>query len=245
MPEPTPEAWAQIRHDYEHTDKPLAHICAEHEITIPMMRYRMKRWEWTRRKPLIPRHGPPPVVPDIFSPPPVRAANGGEGSGVGGDCTSNAASPPTPLRLADASRSDPPHRFAGGGMEQVAPSDAAPIAIVPRLQAAAARILPAIEMATARLASGELNARDLEKTGRTLATLTRTLRELNALLLQQDAPLQPDDDPVPKDIDEFRFELARRIRGFIEARKNEHCTQPEQAAGPEGPATAVDGPAPA
>jgi hypothetical protein len=61
MPEPTLEAWAQIRHDYEHTDKPLAHICADHDITIPMMRYRMKRWEWTRRKPLIPRHGPPPV----------------------------------------------------------------------------------------------------------------------------------------------------------------------------------------
>jgi hypothetical protein len=84
MSEPTPEAWAQIRHDYEHTDKPLAHICAEHEITIPMMRYRMKRWEWTRRKPLIPRHGPPPVERAVFSPPPVRAANGGERSGVGG-----------------------------------------------------------------------------------------------------------------------------------------------------------------
>ena len=61
MPEPTPEAWAQIRHDYEHTDKPLAHICTDHEITIPMLRYRMKLWDWTRRKPLIPRHGPPPV----------------------------------------------------------------------------------------------------------------------------------------------------------------------------------------
>jgi hypothetical protein len=26
-----------------------------------------------------------------------------------------------------------------------------------------------------------------------------------------------DDDPVPEDIDEFRYEVARRIRGFIEA----------------------------
>jgi hypothetical protein len=63
MPEPTPEAWAQIRHAYENTDQPLAHICAEHDITIPMMRYRMKRWAWTRRKPLIPRHGPAAVMP--------------------------------------------------------------------------------------------------------------------------------------------------------------------------------------
>ena len=33
MPEPAPEAWAQIRNDYEQTDKPLAHICAEHDVT--------------------------------------------------------------------------------------------------------------------------------------------------------------------------------------------------------------------
>ncbi len=74
------------------------------------------------------------------------------------------------------------------------------------------------------------------------------MRELNALLVQQDAPLQPEDDPVPKDMDEFRTELARRIRGFIEARKNKQGAQPDQAGGPEGqngclPAAAVDGPA--
>ena len=45
MPEPTPEAWAQIRHDYENTDRPLAHICAEHDVTIPTVRYRMKLWQ--------------------------------------------------------------------------------------------------------------------------------------------------------------------------------------------------------
>ncbi len=67
MPEPTPDAWAQIRHDYEHTDRPLAHICFAHDITIPMLRYRMKRWEWRRRKPLVPREGPPPVAGDEFA----------------------------------------------------------------------------------------------------------------------------------------------------------------------------------
>lgn len=217
MPEPTPEAWAQIRHDYEHTDKPIVEICFEHEITAPMLRYRVKCWDWRRRKPLVPRHGPPPVEV-------IRSET---------VAPTTAPIHPTPPAFVNASAGDPPPPGEGEG------------SIVPRLQAAAARILPAIEATIARLASGELDSRDLEKTGRTLATLTRTLRELNALLLQQDAPLQPDDDPVPKDIDEFRFELARRIRGFIEARKNEHCTQPEQAAGPEGPATAVDGPAPA
>jgi hypothetical protein len=61
MPEPTPEAWAQIRHDYEHTDRPIVEICAEHGITAPMLRYRVKHWKWKMRKPVIPRHGPPPV----------------------------------------------------------------------------------------------------------------------------------------------------------------------------------------
>ena len=46
MPEPAPEAWAQIRNDYEQTDKPLAHICAEHDVTVPTVRYRMKVWAW-------------------------------------------------------------------------------------------------------------------------------------------------------------------------------------------------------
>src|SRR5204863_601203 len=27
------EAWAQIRHDYEHTDQPVEDICAEHGIS--------------------------------------------------------------------------------------------------------------------------------------------------------------------------------------------------------------------
>jgi hypothetical protein len=53
-----------------------------------------------------------------------------------------------------------------------------------------------------------------------MASISRALREI-ATLVQPDevkAPDDADDDPVPRDIDEFRNELARRIRGFIEAR---------------------------
>ena len=223
MPEPTPDAWAQI-HDYEHTGRPLAHICAEHGITVPTMRYRMKRWEWRRRKPLIPRQGPPPV--------PVMQQE--------------MAAAPAPYAV--PLHPTPPPQEPAPGRAQARPGweGEEPIAIVPRLQAAAARVLPAIEATVARLASGEFNSRDLEKTGRTLATLTRTLRELNALLVQHNAPLQPDDDPVPEDIDEFRDELARRIRGFIAARKNEQAARLGQEAGSEThkgclPNAAMDG----
>ena len=61
MPEPTSEAWAQIRYDYEHTDRPVEDICAEHGISSGTLRDRMRRWRWTRRRPPIPREGPPPV----------------------------------------------------------------------------------------------------------------------------------------------------------------------------------------
>jgi len=61
-----------------------------------------------------------------------------------------------------------------------------------------------------------------ERSACTLASISRTVREIAAL--NQPTEVAPadeaDDDPVPRDIDEFRYELARRIRGFIEARQN-------------------------
>jgi len=201
MPEPTPEAWAQIRHDYEQTDRPLAHICAEHGISIPTMRYRMKRWEWRRRKPPVPREGPPPVAPsaDTFLHPPLE----GEGrrferqrEPAGWGEVEAFANHPTP------------------------PADAA--SIVPRLQSAVARVLPAIEANITRLAAGSSHPREMEQASRTLSSLTRTLRELNALLSQHQARAADDrGDYPPEDMDAFRENLARRIELFIESRKGE------------------------
>ena len=62
MPEPSSEAWAHIRYAYEHTDRPVEDICAEHGISSGTLRDRMRRWRWTRRRPPIPRDGPPPVA---------------------------------------------------------------------------------------------------------------------------------------------------------------------------------------
>ena len=60
-----------------------------------------------------------------------------------------------------------------------------------------------------------------ERSARTLAALTRALLEIKAITQPTDATPtnEADDDPVPRDIDEFRLELARRIRHFIEARR--------------------------
>ncbi|MDI1344229.1 MAG: hypothetical protein PSV22_09050 [Pseudolabrys sp.] len=207
MPEPTLDAWAQIRHDYENTDKPLAHICADNDITIPMLRYRMKRWEWRRRKPLIPREGPPavpceepPMQHEIATPPTPSAAQ----------------SHPTPPAFAQASTGDPPPQEPAPGRAQARPGWEGKENIVPRLQSAIARILQAIEATIARLAAGPQHPREMEQAGRALSALTRTLRELNALLGQHRAD---DDAPDPRDIDEFRQELARRLKGIIAARR--------------------------
>jgi hypothetical protein len=208
MPEPTPEAWAQIRHAYEHTDKPLAHICAEHEVTIPTVRYRMKKWDWTRRKPLVPREGPAEVMVEL--------------------ATSFAQTTPTPTLP-----------LAGGGSSGLAPHPTPPApgdgedaSIVPRLQSAVARVLPAIEATIARLAAGPQHPREMEQAGRTLSSLTRTLRELNALLAEHNArpgvvhPVDDYDD-MPQDLDAFREALAHRIEEFLASRGDDAFEEPE------------------
>jgi hypothetical protein len=113
-----------------------------------------------------------------------------------------------------------------GPAGEAAPAD--PAEIVPRLQGAVARVLPAIEATVAKLAAGPLPPREMERAARTLTSLTRTLRELNGLLGQQ----QPGAGRVctcdmPEDIDAFRIDLARRIDAFVAAN-----TEPEPGARP-------------
>jgi hypothetical protein len=74
----------------------------------------------------------------------------------------------------------------------------------------------AIETTSARLTAG-VHLRETEMAARALGSLTRTLRDLEELLGQHPMKV-PDDDPPPEDIDEFRNELARRIRAFVASR---------------------------
>jgi hypothetical protein len=220
MRDPSPDAWAQIRYAYEHTDTPVEDICLAHGISSGTLRDRVRRWGWTRRRPPIPREGPPAVAvaayADNFLHPPLE----GEGrrferqrkpSGWGE--AGEFAEHPTPPAFAYASASDPPPPGEG---EEV-PID--PAAIVPRLQSAVARVLPAIEATIARLAAGPFHPREMEQAGRALSSLTRTLRELNALLAQQQARAA-DDDFSPRDIEEIRSELAQRLHALIDAEQD-------------------------
>lgn len=64
---------------------------------------------------------------------------------------------------------------------------------------------------------------EAEHGARTVAHVSRALREIQELMNPPTPNEKPaddvDDDPMPRDIDEFRRELSRRLRGIIEARR--------------------------
>jgi hypothetical protein len=75
-----------------------------------------------------------------------------------------------------------------------------------------------------RLARDPGAPEERERDARTLAVVAKTLRELRALedskpgAARRAAQADNDDDPMPQDINEFRFELARRINKLVESR---------------------------
>jgi hypothetical protein len=200
-PDLSNEAWMHIRYDYERTDRPIEDICAEHGISSGTLRDRMRRWNWTRRRAPIPPQGPPPAPATQREPvpPPMAAPENCP------DAPCMPASPP----------------LAAGG-DAGAPDDGA---VVPRLQGAVARVLPAIEAAVARLAAAPAHPHEMERAARSLAALTRSLRELNGLL-DRHQPVPYDD--LPEDMDAFRHALARRMEAFVASRTG-------KAAGDAGP----------
>jgi hypothetical protein len=87
-----------------------------------------------------------------------------------------------------------------------------------RLYRAVLKELGAVEAMRARLKREPQNPADAERTARTLSSLTETLQKLQRLQCTLPETELKDDDDMPVDIDEFRRELARRIRAFVESR---------------------------
>jgi transposase-like protein len=203
-PELSPDTWAQIRYDYEHSERPIADICAEHGISDGTLRDRVRRWNWTRRRGPIPREGPPAAVRIEASPPAVASFE---------------TSIPAPSAQGGGEQSELAAHVASEHGAAAVESDAASIA--PRLQTAVARVLPAIEATIAKLAAGPLRPREMEQTTRALGALTRTLHELNALLSQHAPRSAIDDDAIPENLDEFRDRLAQKIEAFLASRGEE------------------------
>lgn len=196
-PELTSQAWAQIRYDYEHTDRPVEDICAEHGISSGTLRDRLRRWGWTRRRVPIPLEGPPPAPA-----PPLDFA-----------APALAASPEIETAASWDMRAPP--AATGGDAGDAGAADDRPIA--ERLQGAVARVLPAIEGTLARLGATAAHPRELERSARALAALTRTLRELSGLLAQhRTAPACNCGGPMNSGrVEELRQELARKLEAFV------------------------------
>ena len=195
----TPETWTQIRYEYEQTEKPVDDICLDHGVSGSTLRERMRRWRWTRRRQPIPAEGPPPT-PWIEHTAPLVPAVAQVGA-------------PAPS-LSVAAQNEP---AADAPAPHVTPREETPpdpAVIVPRLQGAVARVLPAIEATVARLAAGPMPPREMERAARTLTSLTRTLRELNGLLSQY----PPAKDEEPENIEEFRARLVRKIEALVAQR---------------------------
>jgi hypothetical protein len=79
---------------------------------------------------------------------------------------------------------------------------------------------------------------EAEHGARTVAHVSRALREMQELMqppIESEKPADDvDGDPTPRDIDEFRRELARRLRGIIDARRARiHGRLDRPAADPE------------
>jgi len=187
----SPEKWAQVRYEYEQTDKPVDDICFEHGMSAGTLRDRVRRWGWTRRRPTIGAEGPPP--PPLIEP----------------------AAPLAPAPKPDGLADPPPPQAATA--EDPLPD---PAELVPRLLDAIARLLPAAEAAIATLAATPLPPREMERAVRALTSFTGTLRELNAVLRRHE-PAAGDvcTDDVPEDIEEFRLRLVRRIEAMLESRE--------------------------
>jgi hypothetical protein len=164
MPALTPEAWAQIRYDYEHTDRPVGDICAEHGVSSGTLRDRVRRWHWRRRRAPIPREGPPACL--VVEQPPAPT-----GTAV------IVAKPSMPAPADDRAVAAPYIGVLPGADDDLAPLE--PLA--PALQEAVTTVLPAIQQMLARIAAGNFFPDDAAKTARALETLTRTLRELSGL----------------------------------------------------------------
>ena len=92
-------------------------------------------------------------------------------------------------------------------------------ALAVRIQRVAEREMDAVERVLDVL--GPSDQAEADRCARALAGISRTLREITALNTPEDVTRadDTDDDPVPVDLDALRCELARRIKGLIEAER--------------------------
>jgi hypothetical protein len=230
----TPEFVAGTRHDYEHTDKTLAQIAVDREISERTINRWRDRDGWARRSERV-RDVPPALraMQEATALLAARAPTGAEDGAVG---WAKRSVPTIPSPHAQASRDDDDRVGTAPSAPLPTLPEAVPSAIE-RIERLVEKELAAEEAVRAQLGPLPRLPVDAERAARTLATLTQTLQALARLRcgLPPDGGFDDDDD-MPRDIDEFRRDLARRIDAFVASR-----TEPRDAQGDSGPAQVDDG----
>jgi hypothetical protein len=231
----SPQFVAGVRHDYENTDKTLAQIARDHGISERSVNRMRDREGWSRRS---------ARVRDVL--PAMRALQEATQLLTEGGVATASPRPPVAdgaggsLPHAPHAQAPPPWPASGEGNAPHEPSGGANApdaqrSAIARIERLVERELSAEEAARARLGPLARTPADAERCARTLATLTQTLHALARLRsgAQPDDGLPDDDDDMPRDIDEFRRELARRIRIFVQSRTGGGV---HGGASPDGPA---------
>jgi hypothetical protein len=246
----SPELLADGKRRYETTPETLDSIALDFSSNRSTLKNVAKREGWKR-------YVPPPrglsraaeiaaeaeKLEASLSLPPRSGGEGGSGAqerdGVGWGDASAGLPPPNEKALPTPNPSPPCEARTGGGEKSAAPpATPLPWSLRERIDAlrnAVDEEIAAVRALRAKLKGVPHGKETAGRTSRTLADLTATLERLHRLEIGAPQHERQDTyDDMPADLDEFRDELARRIRAFVASR-----TGARDADGSPGPA-AVD-----
>jgi hypothetical protein len=190
----TPELLANGRYRYERTDESLISIASDFGVHRNTFSALAVREGWVRYK-----QPPRDLLPAAKL---LAQAN-------------NLNDPPSAAAAAPTEKNT---ELQQPRSAENAPALPPPGDTIMRLHRAVLEELGAVEAMRARLKREPHDPADAERTARTLSSLTETLQKLQRLQCALQETGFKDDDDMPVDIDEFRKELARRIRVFVESR---------------------------
>ena len=217
----TPELLADIRHRYEHTPESFSTMAADLGCSIETVRNIAKREGWVHYQP--PPRDLSPAAKLLAraeklaaEPPPKRGRSPSEARRVGVEASAAFPLEETPT---------PTLPLSGGGSGEARAGEGT--AAAPQVADTAERLHRELQSLLAEVAAARQHMKregygkhELREAARTIADLTASLRALQSLQCRvPQTGAEPDYDDMPADLDEFRRELARRIRIFVEGRR--------------------------
>ena len=184
-----PERIAEGKLLYEETLTPTDEIGKRMGLSRSAFYLRVKEWGW---KPRRYSHGLGDANPEPLLPQP------------------SAAVAETPAAAREISKLPAPAEEPGSAFEIRARNYA-------RACGAVGRQIAIIENIQATLMP--VQALQAERSARVLATLNKSLLEITEATKPDESMQADDDDAAPRDIDEFRRDLTRRLRGLVDAQR--------------------------